>query len=166
MADLNVIVSGDLTIDWHIARVKRPGYTASDWLFDSPLHIFQQKGGGVLLADLVSALASRLENKLGQKVKTFTPDIYNRASSVDPSDIRYHHTTSIWSQFKGKDKPVWRIEEYLGMTRAEVYDPADWLISPQDVKADLVLLSDLNLGFRDDRKAWPAAIHQTVPGWY
>lgn len=167
MADLKVVISGDLTIDWHIARVKRTGFTLSDWQVDSPLKICQRKGGGALLADLTAALAVRLAGQTGQSYTLHQPEIYDPDSNIDPADTNYHHTASIWSQFKGKEKSAWRIEEFLGMTRAETIDPDKWRIDGDDPHADLMLLSDLNLGFRDNPQAWPAAIktRQSVCPW-
>ncbi|HOK46164.1 MAG TPA: hypothetical protein PLK67_09545, partial [Bryobacteraceae bacterium] len=64
---------------------------------------------------------------------------------------------SLWSlqdQFPGSKAKVWRISRFLGYTPA----PAWPNIAEDTASPDLLVLDDLNLGFRDDPTCWPAAL--------
>ena len=49
-----VVVSGDITIDWHLAR-RAPRGTEGTWHPDLRARLGRQRGGAALLADLVKA---------------------------------------------------------------------------------------------------------------
>ncbi len=64
---------------------------------------------------------------------------------------------SLWSlqdQFPGSKARAWRVSRFLGYAGA----PA-WSTIPQDVAdPDVLVLDDLNMGFRDDPTSWPMAL--------
>jgi len=81
----------------------------------------------------------------------------------------------MWSQFEDdvklppdKGKKVWRVKEFLGMnpsTAGESSETSGWKSVLNDTaKANIVVLDDANLGFRDCEenemyeKYWPKAI--------
>ncbi len=88
---------------------------------------------------------------------------------VHPGDERYHHSYAMWSLFKNgvkslldTDKPAWRVAEFLGLDRSPADGPsgvANWKKVVNDPpEADLVVLDDADLGFRDHSELWPKAI--------
>ena len=85
-----VIVAGDVTIDWNIARVQRIESPSYVWSLDNLTHAFCQKGGAALLADLVEAVA----DFLGQSKRTSFEVLKMSATDgqVKPGDELFHHS--------------------------------------------------------------------------
>jgi hypothetical protein len=119
-----------------------------------------------LLSDLVEAVADQLR-KSGQAMYQVRQMAAPR-DPVHPGDDRYHHSYAMWSLFKsgahpplGTATPVWRVEEFLGLDRSQASQPStvgDSRKAPNDsLEADLVVLDDADLGFRDHRE-WSNAI--------
>jgi hypothetical protein len=142
-----VIVAGDVTMDWNIARTRRRQAT-EEWNPDDLSRADLQPAGALLAGTLIESIAARIGNGQGPKWtvhQAVTPEI-----PVIPGDDRYQHSYAIWSQFpyevgKPDESPAWRVEEFLGLDRAG--RPAQ--ASTDLPSADLVVLDDANLGFRD-----------------
>jgi hypothetical protein len=81
-------------------------------------------------------------------------------------DDQFHHSYAIWAPFETeardtKLKKVWRVQEFLGQTRARtdisVSDKWEKVVdAPLD--PDLIILDDAALGFRDNPEYWPHAL--------
>lgn len=107
------VVTGDLTIDWNLARTRRDPADAEAWNADDSTRAYWQRGGAALLADVVAAVAGDLE-----EAGSGPWDVRRIAAPTDPvcpEDLPYHHSYAIWSNRGGsKDAPAWRVEEFLG----------------------------------------------------
>lgn len=160
-----VVVAGDVTIDWNIARVQRRDRPSYVWNLDNLTHAFCQRGGAALLADLVGAVAGTLgQLKLPsfEVRKMSLPD-----GRVTPDDERFNHSYALWTPFKmdehdiARGKKVWRVSEFLGIHRT-VTDSAtssDYKkVANDSVEPVLIVLDDADLGFRDHPEYWPQAL--------
>lgn len=165
-----VIVTGDVTIDWNLSRPTHAPGTLPEWDPDECTRACWQRGGAALLGDLVEVVASGLgdpdrEISVRQTAAPHEP--------VWPGDDRFNHSYAMWSLFpyaawpKDKDRPAWRVEEYLGFDRCPDTPGADdWKrVEGDDPHAALVVLDDGNLGFRDRPDLWPAALSEGTPPW-
>ncbi len=66
---------------------------------------------------------------------------------------------SLWSlqeQYPGSKGRAWRVSRFLGYAGA----PAWSVISQDTATPDLLVLDDLNMGFRDDPTSWPMALQE------
>lgn len=157
-----VVVTGDLTLDWHLARIQQAKDSKSVWAANARVHTCQQPGGAALLAQVMQAIARTLGNcQISQIAVPPLP--------VAPETHQFHHSYIGWSRFKASNKPdapqVWRVEEFLGLDRGS--DGGQPLLDDPE-KADLVLLNDANLGFRARRDLWPKIIQNppaAAPPW-
>lgn len=160
------IVSGDVTMDWNLARIRKLDHGALEWNADDCTRSNWQRGGAALLADLIGAVAQQLnESRLARwEVRTLaTP-----AQPVSPTDAGYHHSYALWSAHKhdlrssDKNKSAWRVAEFLGLNRCQVDrspGPSGWKRVLNDTgDADLLVLDDAGLGFRDEPELWPQAL--------
>ncbi|MFN0182135.1 MAG: RyR domain-containing protein [Gemmatimonadales bacterium] len=149
-----VVVTGDVTIDWNLARTRR-GPSGAAWNPHDMARAYRQPGGAMLLGDLISALAARSPGPAGRwKVaKPPAPDLGSPAS-------RHTQSYASWSKHASPGTPpVWRVEEFLGLA-APTGAPAGRArrAAPDPQTANIVVLDDANLGFRNDRSRWPIAI--------
>jgi len=162
-----VVVTGDMTMDWNIARIHRGDHLRSSWNADDVSRACWQRGGAALLADLIQAIADQLPPKTGagfRVLQTSAP-----IKPVLPSDDRYHHSYSLWSAFDYETKPgaqkVWRVAEFMGLDRSKNDAGVGAWGKVQDDVADagIVILDDADLGFRNSRALWPKAILSGKP---
>lgn len=171
-----VVVAGDVTTDWNLARVKEAG-SAATWTAGSRTHVYRQKGGAALLKRLVEDVAV----SLGQP----GPPAYDVRLGAGAAGE--NHSFAIWRPYqKGKKSPedeqrVWRINEFLGQGTVTDVPQADEDaggatpppagVAPSSARAEIVVLDDANLGFRKrDGEAlpaqWPAEIREGEgPRW-
>jgi RyR domain len=162
-----VVVTGDFTMDWNLERSQASN--SSHWILDAgaATHLDWQRGGSGLLADLVAELTSRISRgAVWQLRQQQTPRHADSAGApqISPEDPRFHHSCAIWKTFPfsaeagRKDKPAWRVAEFLGghISREA---PGDWAsVAGDDPNAQLVVLDDAALGFRDQPEFWPASL--------
>jgi len=153
-----IVVTGDVTMDWNLAR-ERDGVNDS-WSADICSRVWWQRGGAALQTDLIAAVAEALKKdgaadfKLLQTAAPHEP--------VQHGDSRFHHVYALWTPF-GKDKDIaWRVKQFLGLddcTNTMETEEDDWMqIVDDTTDADIVMLDDAALGFRDRSDVWPAAI--------
>ena len=161
-----LVVAGDLTVDWNLA-LSPSGESVSPvstWWKDTSARAYQQRGGAALLADLIEQVAVGLgeENKAEWDVRS----IHLPEELAFPGDERFHHSHAIWSRFDGKE-PAWRVKEFIGLTRERFEQPPEWqLVKDDPTEADLVILDDAALDFRDSPEMWPEAIKdKSCPSW-
>ena len=160
-----VVVTGDVTIDWNIARVRRGGGVVHVWNADDVTSVFFQRGGAAMLAGLVEAIAEDLRQSKQADFEVRQTDAPR--DSVTPEDDRFHHSYAMWAPVElvhpesNQKKGVWRVQEFLGLHQAHADNDSsnDWKRLVDD-PADpaLVILDDANLGFRDHPEYWPQAL--------
>ena len=173
-----VVVTGDFTLDWNLARGKGPEGLSQVWEAPVCSQLRWQRGGSGLLADLIEEISRRIEGQ--QTYKVLQQAIPRRAggvakSSISPEDERFHHSFASWKSFdfvargsKVADaykwhQPVWRVSEFEGVNRCLNEETPDWArVADDDSKAELVVLDDANLGFRENPALWPASLN--APG--
>jgi hypothetical protein len=162
-----VIVTGDVTIDWNLARVQSGAPSSSAWSADDSTRACAQVGGAALLGSLVDAVTTRLGAAKGVQASVSRIDV--AAASLTPNASGVHHSYAMWARFGKKGAEVWRVREFLGLDRCRPV--SDTCASKALVRAeestvpDLVILDDANLGFRGDEARWPTAVTGGTPRW-
>jgi hypothetical protein len=108
-----IVVTGDVTIDWNLARTKAKGTEGTYWSSGSSTRAYWQRGGAALLADLITAAASGNVRQWEVR-QTGAP-----TQPICPEDLPYHHSYAVWSNRAASgEPPVWRVVEFLGSNRA------------------------------------------------
>ena len=154
-----IIISGDVTIDWNLTRTRRSKNDIAFWSADDTTSTTWQRGGSALLADLVEAIAKNLHQEGAPQSLILQNNAPRKPGKVQPDNDHYHHSYAMWSQFKYGEKHVWRVDEFLGLDRANTDSVQDWQRVVGDTsEADLVILDDADLGFRDHTELWPMAL--------
>ena len=95
-----IIVTGDVTMDWNLARTRRSKSEQSFWSADDTTCAFWQHGGAALLADLMKAINLDIQknNASGFSIRqTAAP---GQSSQVMPDDDRYNQSYAMWSPFE------------------------------------------------------------------
>ena len=165
MADVQIpqnviVVTGDVTMDWHLVRRRRLRDSTPLWNPSDQTRACWQRGGAALLADLIEAVAEMLRQD-GQGDFAVRQTDAPR-DPVHPGDDRFHHSYALWSLFRSGDRVTWRVEEFLGLDRSPVDGPSEateWKRVVDDTpEADLVALDDADLGFRHHPDLWPQAL--------
>jgi RyR domain-containing protein len=170
-----VVISGDVTMDWHLARSRTLVAAGKAWNPADRTEISGEPGGAALTAGLLREVAATLAAS-GVDVDLSGPGgpagPAGRAGPIVPGDPRIHHAYAIWSAFPrrrgDRDRSIWRVEDFLGLDRARAPEAA---ASPgttgagpaQIADADLVILDDADLGCRATPAAWPAALRLSEP---
>jgi hypothetical protein len=157
-----ILVSGDVTIDWNIAHNEQFSEgTCQTWNPNSWTRAYSQRGGAALLADLIEAVARISAGDAKAKYKilssTSTPD------QIFPSDYQFNHSYSLWAQYKSPTGKAWRVENFLGLDLISNRNVGSGVIqsaqfTDEPAEADLIILDDANLGFRDQPDLWPKAL--------
>ena len=153
-----VVVTGDLTIDWNIARLRGADTGGLSWNPDDRTRACAQRGGAALLGDLVEDLTILMQ-QAGERIYE-TRKISEFDQTVNPGDNRFHHSYALWSLFPfskkaGKESPAWRVSEFIGLDRSS--DGWSDIIKKQlndTSKPDLIVIDDADLGFRDHPEIW------------
>ncbi len=163
-----VVVAGDVTIDWNLARSRSPHSSGQQWNAEDCTRAYSQRGGAALLGDLLDAVSRQLNADSVANCDVRPSDIPGAPSH--PGDPVYHHSYAMWKLFGYSDHPAlnsekgaWRVEEFLGLDRwtsaiipAEAKDGSRESIDTSE--ADIIVIDDANLGFRDNDAAWPAVL--------
>ena len=158
-AEKTIIVTGDVTMDWNLARKRRSKSGTSFWSADDTISTSWQRGGSALLADLVESIARSCASGESAAFSIRQPGAPRKSDEVQPDSDFYHHSCAMWTQFKYGDRSVWRVEEFLGLDHANFKEAQDWQkVAADTPDADLVVLDDAGLGFRDHPELWPAAL--------
>jgi RyR domain len=164
-----VVVSGDFTLDWNLARSRGLEAQTGVWEPEVCSRLRWQRGGAALLADLIEGVAVQIRDRTAYRIRQ--PDTPRRTrtaadAQIGPEDPRFHHSYASWmpSPFaaKGseKEKPAWRVAEFQGINRCSSTETsANWARVVNDSSsAQLVVLDDADLGFRSKRELWPASL--------
>lgn len=164
----DVIIAGDVTIDWNIARARvhlgRQTTYQYIWGSDMGTRACSQPGGAALLGTLLEEIGRRHKESSGGLIRIHTPHLPPEALT-DPNFRLFTRSYSVWSAFParlGEKKMVWRAAEFWGTDPAAAgsglqYSPA----LPPDPFG--LVLDDANLGFRDRTDSWPACVTKPSP---
>ncbi|OGN98529.1 MAG: hypothetical protein A2Y89_03750 [Chloroflexi bacterium RBG_13_51_18] len=157
-----VIVTGDVTIDWNIARLQRQEGMTQGWNAEDLTAAFCQRGGAAMLGELVAAVAGSLDRERQARITVHQVSL--PAQDISPTDPHFPHSCAMWRPFNRDErsgKKVWRVDEFLGLKPAyEVARPADArkTLTANSINPSLIVISDANLGFRRNPELWPSAI--------
>jgi hypothetical protein len=164
-----VVVTGDVTVDWNLARWSRFA-EGKEWPYDDTVRACPQLGGVVMLAKLLEGVCENLPPALGT-IKPVQVKVDER-KAFNPRDRCFRHSYVMWDP-KVKDKSkqdeddddvekVWRASDFTGLNGAPIGgDPERGCVllpSREPSHATLVVLDDASLGFRGASKFWPKAI--------
>jgi hypothetical protein len=163
----DLVVAGDVTIDWNVARSRAAGSGGVVWNADDRARAYRQAGGAALLAQVIGAVAEKLPAGGDQggrwDVRSMTPP----ELALCPGDPRYHHSYALWSADLATaeaERGVWRVQEFLGLGSGAMAGTTAAASSMRVAKdapdAGLVVLDDAALGFRDHPNLWPAAVRE------
>ncbi|MGB2962519.1 MAG: RyR domain-containing protein [Anaerolineales bacterium] len=160
-----ILISGDITIDWNIAHIGQSSDGAPQtWNPNSWTRAYSQRGGAALIADLIEAVAQikAADTQARHKILSSTPF----PDQIFPSDPQFHHSYSLWSLYKSPTGKAWRVENFLGLdlggsSNLPAGDTLSSQIADEPLEADLIVLDDANLGFRDQPALWPKALTAT-----
>ena len=153
-----IVVTGDFTIDWNIARIRRDEISGNSWNPNDLTRACWQRGGAALLGDLIETLTGEMKS---QGLGEFTvKKISDMPKFACPADERFHHSYAQWSLFNFRDKEgpepkAWRVSEFIGLDRSD----NGWaeFIGAQagdGAEPDLIVLDDADLGFRAHPELW------------
>ena len=159
-----VVVTGDVTMDWNLARTEN---AAAIGPLPNRARACWQRGGAALLAEIISGVADDFARSgLGrfEVRQTSAP-----CDGVCPVDARFAHSYVMWDQYDAvgpcggeRLSRIWRVREFLGSDPAappEAGADACWQrVADDSADAQIVVLDDAGLGFRDRADLWPSAI--------
>lgn len=157
MSVKNVVVAGDVTVDWMIARsrTRLGSATYGDrWGGAGSARVAAEAGGAALIAAILRKSAT-------PNTKIVSPDIPEDFES--PRNRRLVRSYSAWGAFptsrmKSDGGHSWRADEFFG-TDCMTDKESARLAIPEDIPdPDLLVLDDSDLGFRDDEESWPMAL--------
>jgi hypothetical protein len=139
-----LVVAGDVMIDENLAIRRNPGVAERSWTAAGRVHLSSDKGGAALLKTLVHRLAMWRSNEVSWTVRGVD-------ASVAGSRISRTYTL-LAPDPDGK----WRVEKFLGVQRSTTTDPN--VVVNDTADAEIVLLLDADMGFRNLSEEWPLAI--------
>lgn len=146
-----VVVSGDVTVDWNLARLAPPG-VAGGWHPDLKARASRQRGGAALLSDLVEGALARRPSDAPEPVLL---GVDLAADRMTPDEPRFSHSYAVWGPCevtRGAEPRVWRVDPPMGLDRARSEDwlREEWQRLGGDLpRADVIALDDAALGFRE-----------------
>lgn len=165
---LLVVVTGDVTMDWNIARHAHPSQEATEWTGEARSNLNWQYGSAALLAELITTMTKQLESDLPYTVKVISPDTPAQASFT-LFNTCYVHSYAVWAQYRDKvpekterSEPHWRVERFLGLDLPSegVAEHRGNPVPKRSANADIIVIDDSNLGFRNNKANWPEAISE------
>ena len=153
-----VLVAGDITINWNIARLGREEEKGFVWDLRQEAEIYGEVGGARHLDALIRQIGRNV-SRFGVNVSVTKQEQWRMPVGHDSS--QHHHSYRVWRQFKREPDSAalaWRIDEFLGFHAGE--PRAHRTQSSPLSDFDLVVISDTNLGFRGEPSRWPAGLDE------
>lgn len=158
-----IVVTGDVTIDWNIARVQRTDFSGQAWNADDITCAFCQHGGAIMLADVIKAMTGNIMKSGGSQIDSRQTALPR--DKITTKERGFHHSYALWAPFEKDNRQsdktkVWRVREFLGL-----YPAADTSASntykmvindPED--PDVTIIDDADLGFRNNSTYWPKGL--------
>lgn len=151
---IQVVVTGDVTMDWNLARISETEAVGQPWKATDSIRIYGQAGGAALLGSLIEEIADELKS-----LNVFSEVRSVEVAPVQGGDKHHSHSYAIWRLFDSergkKGEAVWRVADFMGL------DPPsapEWRTVEDLAGPDLVVLDDANLGFRSQAAVWPQAV--------
>ena len=145
---LTVVVSGDVTVDWNLAR--EPLRAAAE--HTAVARASWQRGGASLLADLVQAVGAAE----GERTAPVVLEVEAPAEPIPPGRSELNHSYALWERAPrttgDAEGTAWRSTAFLGVDRARTDSAvrAEWRrLADALLDADVIVLDDAALGFRD-----------------
>src|SRR5215207_2169022 len=151
------VVVGDVTMDWNIGR--RPSSQSTDysWNTEDLVRTNLQRGGPMLLAELIEKVADRLS--LEGRHQIHKVSVPQNDAKIRPNDEKYHHSYANWALYKYEEKTpsvnrdvfAWRVKNFVGLKRTVAERQLALWEGPIEKipEADIVVLDDAALVFRD-----------------
>ncbi len=90
-----VVVAGDVTVDWNLARTRRLLDGAASWNAEDRTETYGGLGGAAVLDRLVEEVGKTLSDE-GFAVEVEGPPAF--AGPLSPGDPRFNHSFALWSQ--------------------------------------------------------------------
>ncbi|MGD9496004.1 MAG: RyR domain-containing protein [Armatimonadota bacterium] len=155
-----VVVAGDITLDWNLARLSADNM-AFTWNPGDAACVCAQRGGAAMLGEVVGELAARC----GFEVRSFAP----LPTDLPPGNPHYHESYAMWAPYPNprgvQPASVWRVSGYLGLDLATVSGDAAarWRVVDDHTSPAVIVLDDAGLGFRDAPELWPQAVQSAAP---
>jgi hypothetical protein len=164
-----IIITGDLTINWYIARIRTSEGEGSlgDPRFETGA--FRQPGGALLLGSFVKEMAKSLKDKYS---------ILSNELPIQESPTLegYWHSFTICSEFpkhaksKETQETAWRIDEFLGsrnqLSTGTTKPESPYALPEDKGAADLIVIDFFGLqDFRNHQSVWPMSLRTAGPAW-
>ncbi|NTU53452.1 MAG: ATPase, partial [Chlorobiaceae bacterium] len=164
--NLTIVVAGDITVDCNIAHDSMDFTSPTEWTGKSRCSINYQYGSAGLLAKLIETILEIENKKRGVSGTLLNPEVLNVDIDLkNPLGIAYSY--SVWMRYQDKadEQSVWRIKEFLGVDKGDGLkgDIDKYLIECEDkCRADIIVIDDSDLGFRDDQFRWEKIFDQFI----
>jgi hypothetical protein len=148
-----IVIAGDVTIDWNLIFFQSAQDTTTLWNANNLARACPQPGGAALLAHLIETSLTNL----GEAHPVRIHALQVSETGIHPADEQYNHSYAIWELLGEKEQKGWRVSRYLGIDPAHQIGEGLKLADDPD-RADLVVLDDACLGFRDHPELWPKVL--------
>ncbi|MHA2022861.1 MAG: RyR domain-containing protein [Candidatus Thorarchaeota archaeon] len=152
-----IVVTGDVTIDWNIIRTPGSGGVNKVWTSKDTTRACWQRGAAGLVDDLIAELMRQAKRNLEYDYRVV--GVGNLGSRISPLDGKYHHSYAHWtlqgSSTGSEPEKAWRVADFAGLDASEYSDSMSKVLPSDDlVDADIIVIDDANLGFRDNQSLW------------
>ncbi len=161
-----VVVAGDITIDWNIARIRRTQAVPQGWNPDDLIVTSGRYGGASMIGDLLAAVSDNLKQQGSGSFVIKQSDLSK--DKITPDNRSLPHSYAMWEPFQKDDRSeqrVWRVREFLGLNQAFTAGQGQSMASAGENGTELIVISDDNLGFRDHADRWPEALVSPGKAW-
>ena len=146
-----IIITGDICIDWLRFPVKSKD-SGLNWERHLTIRTIARHGGALLLSKFLRGSTNAV---------VFSPEL--KDIEEIPSEKVLHSNVNLKlfpfsSDPKEKNKPVYRVRDFLGFTGPVTGTPEHLHVKNDNPDADIVVLDDAGNGFREKKEYWPKAI--------
>lgn len=163
-----MVVTGDITLDWVLARSRAAPQRGFHWDPQYYMQSYHHFGGAALLGNLIR----RVVEATSRNSVVLVP---NPKHTPIPGSPPFWHSYTTASRFRktatdrnSEPEMVWRVQEFLGLDRQPSDDtdaPAVHLLEQDEGDADVIVLNDANQGFRQlENEVWPRSLRSPKEG--